>query len=313
MDADDLALLQRSVRAATDQHTGDALDTALSELGWHDALAVAPAAAVSTLFALQGAANRTSSAVDAVMRTALGANAVGLVLPAIGQWCPPGELTGDVLAVRGLATAATTRQDAAIVTARSGDDAVAIAVPTAGLTVRAVHGLDPRLGIVEVTGDVASTGGDRVDWTGAVRLAQLAIGHELAGAATRMLELACAHARERVQFGQPISTFQAVRHRLADALVGIETTSAALDAAWRDGSPQAAAIAKALAGRGALLAARHCQQVLAGIGFTTEHPFHRYVRRVLVLDQLFGSARALTRELGAAILHTRRLPPLLPL
>jgi len=66
-------------------------------------------------------------------------------------------------------------------------------------------------------------------------------------------------------------------------------------------------------GRAALGAARNCQQVLAGIGFTAEHPFHRYVRRVLVLDQLLGSSRSLTRGYGAELLATRRLPDLLPL
>jgi alkylation response protein AidB-like acyl-CoA dehydrogenase len=74
-----------------------------------------------------------------------------------------------------------------------------------------------------------------------------------------------------------------------------------------------AAMAKAVAGRGARTTARHCQQVLAGIGFTTEHPLHRYVRRVLVLDQLFGSSKLLTKELGDTLLASRRLPPLLPL
>jgi len=72
-------------------------------------------------------------------------------------------------------------------------------------------------------------------------------------------------------------------------------------------------MAKALAGRGARTAARHCQQVLAGIGFTTEHPLHRYVRRVLVLDQLLGDTRSLTHRLGDDVLATRRLPALLPL
>ena len=72
-------------------------------------------------------------------------------------------------------------------------------------------------------------------------------------------------------------------------------------------------MAKALAGRGARTAARHCQQVLAGIGFTTEHPLHRYVRRVLVLDELFGSPARSRRELGDEMLATRQLPPLLPL
>ncbi len=128
-----------------------------------------------------------------------------------------------------------------------------------------------------------------------------------------MLDLARDHSLERIQFGRPIATFQAVRHRLADTLVAIETADAVLAAAWEDQSPQTAAMAKALAGRGARTAARHCQQVLAGIGFTTEHPLHRSIRRVLVLDELFGSARELTKTLGNELLASRQLPAQLPL
>ncbi len=72
-------------------------------------------------------------------------------------------------------------------------------------------------------------------------------------------------------------------------------------------------MAKSVAGRSARTAARHCQQVLAGIGFTTEHDFHQYFRRVLLLDQLFGSPHALTEHLGATLLRTRQLPTLLSL
>jgi alkylation response protein AidB-like acyl-CoA dehydrogenase len=72
-------------------------------------------------------------------------------------------------------------------------------------------------------------------------------------------------------------------------------------------------MAKAVAGRSAHLVAKHCQQVLAGIGFTAEHPLHRYVRRVRLLDGLLGDARTLTRALGEELLRTRALPPLLPL
>ena len=53
--------------------------------------------------------------------------------------------------------------------------------------------------------------------------------------------------------------------------------------------------------------------MIAGIGFTTEHDLHRYVRRVLVLEQVLGATPALTRELGSGILEERRLPALLPL
>jgi alkylation response protein AidB-like acyl-CoA dehydrogenase len=86
-----------------------------------------------------------------------------------------------------------------------------------------------------------------------------------------------------------------------------------LDAAWADPSPLNASMAKALAGRGARAAARHCQQVMAGIGFTTEHRFHRYLRWSLLLDQLLGSSRTLTRDLGTDLLASRELPALLPL
>ena len=55
----------------------------------------------------------------------------------------------------------------------------------------------------------------------------------------------------------------------------------------------------------ALTAARHCQQVLGGIGFTAEHGLHRHVRRALVLDGLLGSARELTREAGALLVKER--------
>src|SRR5699024_6060162 len=145
------------------------------------------------------------------------------------------------------------------------------------------------------------------DWGSAVGLAQLAIGHELVGGAKTMLELAREHALERIQFGKPISMFQAIRHRLAESLVAIETAEAVLTAAW-DGhaasagsAAQHAVIAKASAGRGARTAARHCQQVLGGIGFTTEHAFHRYVWRMLALDPLFGTSGTLTRQLGEAL------------
>jgi hypothetical protein len=299
----DLELFERSLRHATETSSGKALDAVLQELGWRDALRVDPRAAISTLFECQGAANVTSSALAHVVGST--------VLPALGQWHAPGVLDADRLTVSGLA--AGPLDDSALVVARVGDTHVAHSVRTGDLRVRQVRGLDPSLGLSEVSGGGASTEAGPVDWPAAVAVAQRAIGHELVGAARKMLDLAREHALERIQFGVPISTFQAVRHRLADTLVAIETADAALDAAWHDRSPVSSAMAKALAGRGARTAARHCQQVLAGIGFTTEHVLHHYLRRVLVLDQLFGSARTLTRDLGAEVLSTRQLPPVAPL
>ena len=142
---------------------------------------------------------------------------------------------------------------------------------------------------------------------------QRALAHELVGASRAMLALARDHAVDRVQFGVPIASFQAVRHRLAESLVAVEAADAAAGAAWDDGSPSTAMMAKAVAGHSARTVARHAQQVLAGVGFTTEHPFHHHLRRTFVLDALLGSSRRLTLELGEQLLATRQLPPLLPL
>jgi hypothetical protein len=322
MQGSDLEIFERSLRQATSRHSGEALDSALFDLGWLDALESDSGAAISGLFPLQGAANGTSFALDQVVIAGLAAGpALGkaVVLPSLGQWSAPGELSDGVLTVRGLGSSAVRHYDSVIVAARSDDPGVTTVfeVDATSLTRREVEGLDPSFGLVEVSGvPVASSqqaGALSDRWATAVAMAQLAIGYELVGAARAMLELARRHALDRVQFGQPISRFQAVRHRLAETLVAIEAADSVLAAAAQDLTPQLSAAAKALAGRGARTAGRHCQQVLAGIGFTAEHPFHGYLKRVLLLDQLFGTSRSLTEELGHELLASRHLPALLPL
>jgi hypothetical protein len=320
MDATELELFTRAVTQVTERSTGAELDAALVDLGWGDALADDRRVAVGVLFERLGWANASSSALARVAAEGLGVGAggdVAIVLPALGEWRAPGALVGESLVVRGLMLDAS--HATAFVAARSSAAApagpeYAVTVATARLAPRPLRGADPALGLVEVSADVPAVDAQSAGrWPEAVALARLALAHQLVGAGRRMLDLARAHATERVQFGRTISSFQAVRHRLAETLVALEAAEALIGAAWDDGSPQTAAMAKAVAGRGARTAARHCQQVLAGIGFTTEHPFHRYLRRVLVLDQLFGPARTLTRGLGGAIVHGRELPPLPPL
>jgi hypothetical protein len=301
MGGEDLELFERSVRAATELHTGDALDAAVAELGWGDALSFDTRAAVSTLFELQGEACARSSALDRVVAFALGREIDGntaVVLPAIGRTDAP--VTGAT--VHGLATSA-----------RASYLVVGSVVDAGSLETRAITGIDPELGLVEVRGMLASTDAEPADWDAAVQLGQLALAHELVGVSRRALGMAREHALERIQFDQPIAKFQAVRHRLAETLVAIETAVAVLDAAWLDPTPVTTAMAKASAGRSARVAAKHCQQVLAGIGFTTEHDLHRYLRRIWMLDQLFGSSAVLTKTLGEQLIATRALPPLLPL
>lgn len=331
---DDLELFERSLRHACESSGGEALDAALADLGWHDALAVDRRTAVSVLFELQGRSGATSGALDAVLATVLGASdptATAVVLPPLGRTAPPGGTAGSATAgspatstasaapgaahgldVRGLGSGFLGRAEAVLVAADSG---VAV-VEAKHLSVQAIEGLDPDRGLVEVAADGVD-GGDAVAlggaWGEAVAVGQLALAHELVGASRAMLELARQHALERIQFDQPIARFQAVRHRLAEAYVAIESAADATEAAWDDGTPLAAGLAKAIAGRSARLVAKHCQQVLAGIGFTTEHPFHLHLRRALVLDRLLGDSKSLTKALGEELLHTRQLPPMLPL
>jgi alkylation response protein AidB-like acyl-CoA dehydrogenase len=131
-----------------------------------------------------------------------------------------------------------------------------------------------------------------------------------------MLALARSHALDRIQFGRPLASFQAVRHRLAETLAALDGAEATLLAA-SDGvdgvNGVSSMLAKAAAGNAALTAARHCQQVLGGIGFTAEHGLHRHVRRALVLDGLLGSARELTREAGLLLQREGRAPRLVHL
>jgi hypothetical protein len=116
-----------------------------------------------------------------------------------------------------------------------------------------------------------------------------ALGWWLVGAGRAMLSLARQHALDRSQFGRPV------------ALVAIEGAEATLVAAAAEPDDLSFLLAKAAAGQAALTAARHCQQVLGGIGFTAEHELHRHVKRALILDAMLGSSRELTREAGKTL------------
>jgi hypothetical protein len=322
MDPEDRRLFERGVLAATASGTGRELDAALDELGWRDALAVDRRAAVSVVFELQGRSGAASTALSDVLESVLrrdGASGGLVVLPALGDLHTPGALAGEGrVSVRGLTLRAARDDESALVVMPGASSTVAVEVPVRELVLRPVGGLDPRLGLTQVE---APPGGARtapgaampVDWDGALAAGRIAVAHQLVGVAGAMLQMAREHALGRVQFDRPIAAFQAVRHRLADAFVAVQTARAAVAGAEDDGSADAAAIAKAVAGRNALVVARHAQQVLAGMGFTAEHPFHGYLRRALVLDEMLGSSTALTRDLGAGLLRSGRLPDLLPL
>jgi len=119
---------------------------------------------------------------------------------------------------------------------------------------------------------------------------------ESVGATARVLEMAVSYARERVAFGRPIGSFQAVKHLLAYGATWLEAAQAATWGAVRafaDESPDtdyATHIAKAFVARHCPRIVENCMQVLGGIAMTWENPSHLYLRRVRSNAVLFGSA-----------------------
>jgi hypothetical protein len=300
-----------------------AADRVLAELGWLDLLSAEPDDALAVVFTALGRTNRAATALDDVVLWSLGFTArpeLAVVLPPFTRWSPPGRIAAEQCQASGIATARSAGAAEIAVLCAAGRDVCAVAVPRASLQVRPADGVDPDGGWQVVHGEhpagAASTTDVRFDgdaWAHVVAVARRAVGHQLAGACRAMLDLARQHAIDRVQFGRPIASFQAVRHRLADVLVAIEALEATLDAAADDPGPETAALAKATAARTARVTATHCQQVLAGVGFTTDHPFHGYLARTMVLAGLFGSADAIAADLGRQLLEARRVPRLIEL
>ena len=320
MDMAERELLAASVREALDRGDGSgAGDAALSGIGWLEMLAAEPRDAVDVMFTALGATNRAATALDDVLVTALGLPPrpdLAVLLPPFGTWQPPGRIGAERCLARGLATARVATAAELLVVCKAGSDASAVTVNAASVEVRAVRGIDPDAGLHLVHAELGVAVETRFDltvWDAVVASGRRAIARQIAGSCRAMLELARTHAVERVQFGRPIASFQAVRHRLADALVAIEALDATLGAADDDPGVLSAALAKATAGRTARVVATHCQQVLAGIGFTTDHPFHRFLKRTMALEGLFGSADEITVDLGRRLLETRRVPTLIDL
>jgi hypothetical protein len=318
MDAAERTLLSETVGAAL-AGAGPNGDAALAELGWLEMLDAEPVDAVDIVFTALGATNTASTALDDVLAAALGATPrsdLSVLLPQYGAWDAPGRIDGGRVHAFGLSTIRATTAHELLVVCNRDSSVTSVSVPVSAADLRAVHGIDPDLGLHTVRVDLAGELGAPLDaaaWAAAVAWGQRATAHQIAGASRTMLGLACAHALERIQFGRRIASFQAVRHRLAEALVAVEALEATLGAAAGVPNPLTAALAKATAGRTARTVASNCQQVLAGIGFTTDHPFHRFLKRTMVLDGLLGSADDLAVDVGRQLLATRRVPTLIEL
>ncbi|WP_293046200.1 acyl-CoA dehydrogenase family protein [Mycobacterium sp.] len=194
--------------------------------------------------------------------------------------------------VWGLSTPA--QPDSMLTVASIDGNAVLFAVAGEHLYVTPADQLDASRGLVELTlSDVparllADNASAARAFGEAYRRGLLAVGAEQVGVARASLDLAVEYAKTRSQFGSPVGSFQAIKHRCAEVLLDVELADAVVDQAVHSGTSVDAELAFTVATRAALAATEACIQIHGGIGFTWEHQAHRYLRRARVNATLLG-------------------------
>jgi alkylation response protein AidB-like acyl-CoA dehydrogenase len=187
-----------------------------------------------------------------------------------------------------------------LVAARTGAGVSLFAVDGAATTRTALPTMDQtrKQARVELSGVPATlVGTEGQGWSVLERVldrAVVALAAEQAGGAQFVLDMAVQYAKDRVQFGRQIGSFQAIKHKCADLLCKVESAkSAAYYAAFcvaedNDEVPAVAALAKAYCSEAYFNVAAENIQIHGGIGFTWEHPAHLYFKRAKTSELLFG-------------------------
>ncbi|MCW2651950.1 MAG: acyl-CoA dehydrogenase [Mycobacterium sp.] len=254
----------------------------------------------------------------------LQAHPVDLVvaLERLGRWCVPGPVAESV-AVAPVLLADGDRLEALA----SGDLIATVAMPptmpraldaeAAGLTLLARDGavadaaplvqhasVDPSRRLYDVT---PSGDAKPADLARAYEFGALATAAQLVGAGEALLRTTVDYAKQRTQFGRPIGSYQAIKHKLADVHIAVELArpllyGAALSLA--DGAPETArdvGAAKVAAAEAALLSARTALQTHGAIGFTAEHDLSLWLLRVQALRSAWGDPAEHRRRVLAAL------------
>jgi alkylation response protein AidB-like acyl-CoA dehydrogenase len=192
--------------------------------------------------------------------------------------------------------------DLLIVAARTskGVSLFTVAGDAAGLTRTALSTMDQtrKQAKLEFAGTPATLlGTEGAGWdtlSTVLDLAAVGLAAEQVGGAQKVLEMAVQYAKDRVQFGRPIGSFQAIKHKCADMLLEVESAkSAAYYGLWcasemNDELPSVASLAKAYCSEAYFHATAENIQIHGGIGFTWEHPAHLYFKRAKSSELLFG-------------------------
>lgn len=218
------------------------------------------------------------------------------------------QATGDGYTLNGVkrVVAFGDAVDTIFVVARTNDgkgaDGITVfAVPraTAGVTAETTNSLDMNEKVATLTFSDVKVDKDSVvgGWAAVNTMllhAQVAAAAEMLGASRKSLEMSVDYAKVREQFGQPIGSFQAIKHRLSEMLEAAENSTAAVYyAAWAiDADAQdttlAASVAKATLNEASRMICGQAIQVHGGIGYTWEYDLHLYWKRAKHLEPLYG-------------------------
>lgn len=306
------ALLRQTVAALVDKHaTPDAVRRAMgSERGYDEALWTllceqVGAAALVVPEDLGGAGGELADA--------------AAVLEELGKALVPTPLLGTTLAE--LALLATDDPDAETLEALAagasigtvvfdrdyalnGEADVVLAVEDGRIErwsdVRAepLTPLDPTRRLARLTpGSTEAIGAD----PGLADTAAILLAAEQIGAASRCLDLTVDYTKARVQFGRPIGSFQALKHRMADLYVLVQSARAVVGDAVADPNPVSAALARLAAGEAFTTVAGEAIQLHGGIAITWEHDMHLYFKRAYSSAELLGSPAEALRRLESEV------------
>jgi alkylation response protein AidB-like acyl-CoA dehydrogenase len=282
--------------------------------GETDLLTRLASGSATAALAVPFSAGPLAPAVTVVSDAAVPTGAEGAVLTGAESTVPTGAegavLTGAVTSVADALPA-----DVLLVHADGGLFAVEAAGP--GVTRAPVVSLDATRQLCDLTLTAApgrliapaAQAGTAV--TAALTAGAALLAAEQVGVAQWCLDTTVEYAKTRRQFGRPIGSFQAIKHRLADVWVAVTEARAvaryAAACAELDDprAPIAAALAQAHCGPVAVFAAQECVQLHGGIGFTWEHPAHLYLKRAKSASIAFGSADSHRQTLAELV----DLPP----
>ncbi|MHB8511667.1 MAG: acyl-CoA dehydrogenase family protein [Actinomycetota bacterium] len=212
----------------------------------------------------------------------------------------------DVIATFADSTLVPHADIADVILLRSHDELHA--VPKAQVLIEPAQTIDRARSVARVTWTPSGETRLQASFEDAFDRAAFGTAAQLLGVASRLIEMACEYALQRNQFGKPIGSFQAIKHKLADAQLKLEFSRPvvyrAADSLARDVLEKSrdVSIAKAFASDAATHAAGASLQTLGAIGYTQEHDLHLWLKRAWSLANACGTADFHRERVSKALL-----------